>query len=235
MSEPLTDKRPNLTKDELWKIIEDKTAALHGHSGTIEAIQQRVQELEQALSRWYSIHDAIIEVLEGRQTSDDHSLVQGVKALQRQVEALTQQRDARPDPVLYEARGEHVIRLLHELTMVRDERDDLKRSYEDLRDHFTPESLRGQIAALQQQLAATRVRWTTDKPTKPGWYWFLRSRDPLLAQAVEIKRMPIHEDYGEQSGKLFARTRIDEDDVWIGELDGKWSDRSIKEPSEEGA
>lgn len=44
------------------------------------------------------------------------------------------------------------------------------------------------IVDLQQQLAALRGRWTTDVPTKSGWYWYRwNGANPKLVELLHAK------------------------------------------------
>lgn len=80
------------------------------YAETYEALERGlvVADLRLSLARWQEIHDALVDVLEGRPTTDQHSLVQAVKA---RIESLR----GTPD---------HTVAYLNRLS---DERDRFKR------------------------------------------------------------------------------------------------------------
>lgn len=60
------------------------------------------------------------------------------------------------------------------------------------------------------------TKWTTTKPTKPGWYWWrqdLGGGEVLIVR--EVKRDPTNQ-------RLFMRTGLEEDDLWVETLGGEW-------------
>lgn len=56
------------------------------------------------------------------------------------------------------------------------------------------------------------MKWTTEKPTEPGWYWYRTSRQQLIVEVVRLReKMYVHnghiaddlDDYtGEWQGPL---------------------------------
>jgi hypothetical protein len=65
------------------------------------------------------------------------------------------------------------------------------------------------------------MKWTTKKPTKPGWYWW-RLYDRTRGAAVEVIR--IHPD-----GIMFVNGgRYGEEHLAV--WPGQWSDAPIPEP-----
>ena len=62
----------------------------------------------------------------------------------------------------------------------------------------------------------TNMTWTTEKPTKSGWYWWRRRGDPFVLSVVEIE------------GQLFANGASVEE---LTDHDGEWSG-PLEEPAE---
>lgn len=69
--------------------------------------------------------------------------------------------------------------------------------------------------------SATRVRWTREKPTKPGKWWYREDGncEYYVASVVRIE------------GDLFAA--MDGSQFYVDDCEGEWSDKPIKDPSDD--
>lgn len=59
------------------------------------------------------------------------------------------------------------------------------------------------------------MTWTTDKPTKPGWYWHkVRGKEPMVVQLIpapgqyDPRKLVLYRDYdGEESWTRLSKIR----------------------------
>ena len=73
---------------EQLTVLLEESRRTFGSSTFGKELQGEIERLETALTRWQAIHDALVDVLEGRETTDDHTLVVATKQLRERVREL---------------------------------------------------------------------------------------------------------------------------------------------------
>lgn len=185
--------------EALWRT---KQAQIDQLTEELSAAQRRVEE-EQAIAE--------------HNLAELHEAEARVTTLQQQLTTLRDENQA------LEERNTFIHA---ELTKWLNKHDALRRALQAVVDAHDSPAWTGSPAMKQAKQALTdlaprggaiMLHWTTEKPQVPGWYWWARDKRLGLIDVLEIKADP------KQGGRLFARTRISEDDEWLDDMLGEFA------------